>query len=59
MLLLDGRKVFVSTTLWRLCGFRHSEKIMKARLALCVMVTNHFTNNEALNIRRERFKGQL
>jgi hypothetical protein len=31
-LLRDGRKLFGSTAFCRLCGFRHSEKITKAKM---------------------------
>jgi hypothetical protein len=41
--LCDGRKLFGSKTFWRLTGFRHSEKSMKARPVVCGMLKNLLT----------------
>ena len=54
--LCDGRMLFGPTILWRLCGFRHSEKSMKSGLAVCKTLINYFLDKVALKGTRQRFK---
>jgi hypothetical protein len=45
-----------SVTSWLLCGFRLSWKIIKARLAVCVIIFKSPLGNAALKGARHRFK---
>jgi hypothetical protein len=53
--LYNGRKLSGSTTLGHLIWFCHSENIIKTRIALCAIVSNHLTENVALKGTWQRF----
>jgi hypothetical protein len=55
-LLCFGLKLFISASLWRLCGFHHKENSVKTEVAVCVMAINQLLDNAMLQGTRRLYE---